>query len=75
MPLYEYRCAKCDYRFEVLFLRQADLPKKCPKCGASKPVKQFSAFAVNNKTADKCPGGSPSCDTCATGSCPYTDDE
>ena len=33
MPTYEYKCDKCEYRFEV-FQAMSDEPiKKCPKCG------------------------------------------
>ena len=48
MPLYEYQCKKCGYRFEKL--RQfSDKPiKKCPDCGGA--VEQLiSASAVQFK--------------------------
>jgi putative FmdB family regulatory protein len=57
MPLYEYECATCGYRFERL-LRVADAPtsRECPECGASArrkigaPALQFkgSGWYVND---------------------------
>jgi len=35
MPIYEYECESCGYRFER-FQKMSDLPVKvCPECGAS----------------------------------------
>ncbi len=46
MPLYEYRCAECDHRFEVLQQLGEGADKlTCPACGAPAPQKQFSTFA------------------------------
>ncbi len=34
MPLYEYKCTKCDNTFEqVLSLENYDKKQDCPKCG------------------------------------------
>ncbi len=33
MPIYEYRCKKCGYKFEELVLPGEEEPKVCPKCG------------------------------------------
>ena len=48
MPLYEYQCKKCHYRFEKI-QKFSDKPmKKCPDCGG--PVEQMiSAPAVQFK--------------------------
>ena len=48
MPLYEYQCKKCHYRFEKI-QKFSDKPmKKCPDCGG--PVEQLiSAPAVQFK--------------------------
>ncbi len=57
MPLYEYECTTCGYRFERI-LRVADAPasRECPECGASArrkigaPALQFkgSGWYVND---------------------------
>ena len=71
MPIYEYECAKCGNRFEKLIRNMAaDIPDKCPKCGAAKPKKVFSAFSV---AAAAPSASSESCSSCASeGSCPYS---
>lgn len=38
MPLYEYRCKKCDHLEEVLQSRTEPAPNKCPECGARKSM-------------------------------------
>jgi putative FmdB family regulatory protein len=44
MPLYEYACADCGKRFEVL-MREGVTPG-CPSCRSARVEKQLSAFAV-----------------------------
>jgi len=47
MPLYEYRCASCDHRFEVLQRLGDDATGlECPRCGAERVEKQLSTFAA-----------------------------
>lgn len=46
MPLYEYRCAACGHRFEVLQrLGQGASGLACPQCGKGGVEKEFSTFA------------------------------
>lgn len=35
MPLYEYRCTKCDCVFEEFAAFSANGSRKCPKCGGT----------------------------------------
>ena len=47
MPIFEYHCNECTTEFEVLQrVSDADIPPKCPSCGALDPTKRFSAFAT-----------------------------
>ena len=47
MPLYEYRCAGCGERFEVLQrLGAGSESLTCPRCGAAEPERQLSTFAA-----------------------------
>ncbi len=47
MPLYEYRCAECGHRFEVLQrMGEGNDGLACPRCGARRPAKQLSTFAA-----------------------------
>lgn len=49
MPLYEYSCAKCGHRFEILQrIGEGADGLACPKCDASEVEKQFSTFASNS---------------------------
>lgn len=54
MPIYEYSCAQCGHRFEILQrLGEGADGLTCPKCDASSVEKQFSTFASSSdgKTA------------------------
>ena len=43
MPIYAYRCARCDHAFEAL-LRRMDAPKpKCDECGRKDQVSRTLA--------------------------------
>jgi putative FmdB family regulatory protein len=48
VPVYEYRCAKCDTQFEEL-VRAAAEPPPCPACGSGKVVRLYSAFGTKWK--------------------------
>lgn len=51
MPLYEYRCRRCDADFEVLQPVGADgTDLECPDCGAQRPERQLSTFACSGET-------------------------
>ncbi len=47
MPLYEYRCAGCDYEFETL-VRPGDVPE-CPKCKGTSLARLLSQVAVSSE--------------------------
>ena len=46
MPMYEYRCRKCDQRFEML-RRMADTDDDlaCPECRSDEVERLLSAFS------------------------------
>jgi putative FmdB family regulatory protein len=64
VPLYEYECQDCHFRFEKLQRMSDPPPRKCPECGG-KIVLQLSRSAVRFKGsgwyatdyARKSPGG------------------
>ena len=75
MPIYEFKCQKCEEFFELLVMSKNDQEElKCPKCGAQ-------AFErVMSKTNFNVSGGSSSCTQpgagagiqerkCSSGSC------
>jgi putative FmdB family regulatory protein len=49
VPLYDYDCAACGRRFEVLHGVNADGPSTCPLCGSGPVRKAFAAPAVHFK--------------------------
>jgi putative FmdB family regulatory protein len=53
MPLFEYSCAECGRRFELL-MREGVMPV-CPACRSEHVEKQFSAFAVGASGAQASP--------------------
>lgn len=64
MPIFKYVYRECNHRFELLI--QGSAEAVFPKCKATKPEKQFSAFGVG------APGGwAPSGGKGACGSCGY----
>lgn len=47
MPIYEYECLDCSYRFELQRkIDDRDSPTKCPKCGAEHVERSFGGFTV-----------------------------
>ncbi len=77
MPIYEYNCRQCGHEFEILLRTSADTPKVCPACGARRPVKGFSAFAVARRdpspSCQACPTAESACSSgrCSSGACPF----
>jgi len=76
MPLYEYKCKKCNTPFEFLAKNSEDSPSKCPECGSKRTEKllsTFSAYTPNAVPAGCAAEAGSSCSTgaCPTGSCPY----
>ena len=60
MPLFEYECRSCHARFEELV--SGDAKVACPSCGAARPEKLPSAFAVGGgKARETAPMGCGSC--------------
>jgi putative FmdB family regulatory protein len=50
MPFYEYVCASCGHRFDVMLtVREREEKEKslvCPSCGAREPRRMISTFAT-----------------------------
>ncbi len=55
MPIFEYRCEKCEEDFEELVL-SANSKVKCPSCGSDEVEKQFSAFSSGSGAASSSTG-------------------
>ncbi len=66
MPIYEYACMECESHFDEL-VRGEDQIVTCPSCGASKVLKQVSAFAFHGASSTPSFGGGGG--GCCGGSC------
>jgi putative FmdB family regulatory protein len=62
MPLFEYQCSECGYRFEALVVGTR-APEKCPRCESEALEKQFSTFGLGGSTH-----GTPRGSSCGTSS-------
>ena len=49
MPIYEYKCTKCDHRLEKLQKMNDDPLKDCPECDRSSLTKLVSASSFKLK--------------------------
>jgi putative FmdB family regulatory protein len=45
MPIYEYSCMKCGYRFEKLQKDGTTQPTDCPSCSSSEIKRELSTFS------------------------------
>jgi len=52
MPIYEYRCTRCDHDFEELVrLGTQDTEVPCPSCGEHHARRKVSTFAVRGSSS------------------------
>jgi putative FmdB family regulatory protein len=72
MPIYEFRCRRCDARFEaILPLGDRGGSLRCEGCGAGRPERVLSTFATPGGSADTADAAVD----CAGGACrgrPFT---
>ncbi len=76
MPIYEFKCKKCNHRFEALRLSSDGFKNiECPKCKSRQVSKEMSTFAPamgGPSTRPMCDDGScpvPSGGGCSSGMC------
>ena len=65
MPIYEFRCRKCNNKFEELISSVNNSSQKilCPKCGTYNPERLMSTFNSKGMSSDA------SCSSCTSNSC------
>jgi len=63
MPIYEFRCKKCDDVFECLIFKSDDNNIPCPSCGGDKTEKLLSTFSSLSSSSSQVTDNvsSPSC--------------
>lgn len=61
MPIYEYRCKRCESHFERFHWRSREEDKiLCPRCGSEEVEKTLSSFRsfFGGDSSSSCGGGS-----------------
>ncbi len=68
MPIYEYRCKKCETEFECLVLG-SDNDVTCPDCQTERVERLMSACSFKSSGNYSSSAGSSGCSTCSGGHC------
>jgi len=70
MPIYEFKCLKCQEFFELLVINNDEAELKCPKCNSEEFERVLSVtnFAAGNSTGGN-QGPAATTRTCSGGSC------
>lgn len=70
MPIYEFKCAGCQNRFEKLCqMGETGANVNCPNCGRQGSNRVMSGFSSRNNNNDTFSSDSNSCGSCSAGSC------
>lgn len=71
MPIYEFKCASCNKRFEKLCSIGDNGEKlSCPKCGATGPSRVMSGFTAKGAGKEELGGsGGSGCGGCTSTNC------
>ena len=75
MPIFEYRCQKCDSEFEKLVFGSAEeADVHCPACDSPKVEQCYSCFNGHSRdgsgaTRPITSSSSSGCSSCSSGSC------
>ncbi|RJQ42301.1 MAG: zinc ribbon domain-containing protein [Nitrospiraceae bacterium] len=67
MPIYEYKCNKCEEDFERLVFGSQKVA--CPKCNSSEIKKKMSTFAMSGVEKPFAGTSSASCSSCTKSTC------
>lgn len=50
MPLYDFKCKACGNEYDDIVPMSSKGPYKCPKCGAKRAARVFSARGISMRT-------------------------
>ncbi|MBE0477544.1 zinc ribbon domain-containing protein [Candidatus Aerophobetes bacterium] len=67
MPVYRFKCKKCEEEFTALTAMGRENEIKCKKCGSSNIEKLLPRFFIGKTAEGKITGGA--CSTCSASSC------
>jgi len=59
MPIYEYRCERCNTTFEKLVFKGEETQIKCPDCGNKEVKKLLSATSFMGQSIGTCAANAP----------------
>ena len=68
MPIYEYRCKRCDGEFEK-YVPGASTTVACPTCASDQVMRKLSVFGLKTVGALQAPGTSAGGGGCCGGGC------
>lgn len=71
MPIYEFKCLKCEECFELLVMnKQENIEMQCPKCDSNNLERILSStnYSFGGSSGGQ-QGGSSKTRTCPSGSC------
>lgn len=70
MPIYEFKCLKCNEVTEILVKSSQDqMEMACSKCGSENLERVISSINFSMAGGSKPAGGSTQTRTCGSGSC------
>ncbi len=70
MPIYEYECASCSARFELLTSRsKAKDSPECEQCGSGDTQRVMSGFFGRSGSGEEAASVGSSCGGCTASSC------
>ncbi len=67
MPIFEFRCKKCEKEFEFFIFRKNEVVV-CPFCGGEDVEKLMSSFRLGGEGGSNS-GSLGACSTCASKAC------
>ena len=71
MPIYEYKCSKCNNEFECLVIGSSE-EVACPECSGTEVERLLSACSFKSSGSYSAPstgGGGSSCSGCSSTNC------
>ena len=57
MPIFEYSCLKCGFRFEKVQQPGMERETTCLECGSGEVKKELSAFSTGTSSSSACFSG------------------
>jgi putative FmdB family regulatory protein len=70
MPIFEFKCLKCESEFEKLVFGSSENGITCPECSSAEVEKLYSSFSGVSRSSDGSTHSmSSGCSSCSASSC------